>query len=252
MGVYKYDFVILGGGFTGLYLSYLLMQQGYEVAIVEKESSFGGLLRTIEYKGFKFDLGGHRLVFRDNKDLFNFLREIHIEDKVAKLEKKSKIFISNKFINYPPTLKDMFLFPPDHLKGILLDIFFRRYKFYKSNSFRDWLCFHYGETLYNMIFRDYSKKVWGLDCLHLPAHWLDRRVGKSKFINFLSGMPCIDSKDTKTHFYYPFEGIGMIISSLLTNIKGEVDIISGAKILGIFENNKGQLYKVDFMLNTGA
>ena len=244
----KYDFVILGGGFTGLYLSYLLMKQGYEVAILEKSTSPGGFLKTVKYKDYKFDLGGHRLVFKDDSDLFGFLKDIGLEDEILKLEKKSKIFIFDDLINYPPTLKDAFLFPKQQLKGIILDFLIKRYKFYKTDSLEDWLRFHYGETIYNLVFRDYSRKVWGMECSDLPAHWLDKRIGKFKIINFLLGISCINSKDTRRRFYYPGLGIGMIIDALLERIRSRVDVISGAEITEIFDDNR-KLNKIGFTLD---
>ena len=94
------DIVILGAGWSGLIAADILSRKGKRVVLLEKEAELGGLARTLKYKGFKFDIGGHGLFFRDSASIL-YLKENFGEAGLLRLRKKAKILFNNRYINYP-------------------------------------------------------------------------------------------------------------------------------------------------------
>ncbi|MCK4586581.1 MAG: FAD-dependent oxidoreductase, partial [Gammaproteobacteria bacterium] len=91
--------LVMGGGLAGLSTAHALTKAHYPVTVIEADKSVGGLARTIEHNGFRFDLGGHRFVTND-QELDTFVRSILNEDCLI-VPRSSKILLRNRYFDYP-------------------------------------------------------------------------------------------------------------------------------------------------------
>ena len=92
--------LIIGAGPAGLTAGYILSENGYKVEVIEENSKYvGGISRTEEYKGFRFDIGGHRFFSKSNE--INTLWKKILPNNFIVRNRKSRIFFNKKFFNYP-------------------------------------------------------------------------------------------------------------------------------------------------------
>ena len=98
---------MLGGGPCGLSAAWELSKYGYDITVIEKESKAGGLCITNEYKGYRFDLGGHRFISK-NKELVENVCRIMGDDLLAS-DRKSIILLKGNTFDYPLSARDIFL-----------------------------------------------------------------------------------------------------------------------------------------------
>ena len=97
---YDVDVAIIGAGPAGLTAGYLLSKQGLKVAIIEKDTRYvGGISRTVEHEGYRFDIGGHR-VFSKSQQVVDLWNEILPDDFIQR-PRMSRIYYEGKFYSYP-------------------------------------------------------------------------------------------------------------------------------------------------------
>lgn len=244
------DVLILGAGWSGLVAADLISKDKKQIVILEKEQNIGGLARTVNFKGFKFDLGGHRLCFKEKENI-NYLRGILGNGGFISLKRNSKIFFDNKYIDYPANLSSIFRIDKKYIINILFDMFRSRAKSKKDN-FEEWVRANYGECLYRIYFKDYTEKVWGQRCVNLSSDWADKRIGNNNLFSlfrniFVSGYKV---KDAAPFFNYPKQGMGYLVESLekrLTNCQIYRDVR-----LGKFCCKNSNLDSVSFVTDKGA
>ena len=218
--------VILGGGLTGLSAGYVLSSAGFRVRVFESGPTVGGLSRTVEDKGFRFDLGGHRFFTKDRR-INDFVREIMGEELIS-VPRTSKIFMKNKYFDYPlKPLNAMFGLGVPVTLRILADYGVEKAKGLinrpEAVSLEDWVVRRFGRTMFDIYFKGYSEKVWGIDCERISAEWVAQRIRglslakavKNAFFKFGGN----DVPSLVDRFMYPRLGIGRISDRL----KEEID-----------------------------
>ncbi|HEY9623207.1 MAG TPA: FAD-dependent oxidoreductase [Crinalium sp.] len=215
-------FVILGGGIAGLTTAYELLKRGHSVVVIEKGSEVGGLARTFERDGFRFDIGGHR--FHSNNPLVVQWLQNLLKTDLLVVPRISHIYLNDQFVDYPIQLpKALSIFSP--LKAAEMAISYLVAKFTERRrldiSFEDWVIRRYGKALYEVFFKPYTEKVWGIPCDQLSATWASQRIGIPSFWRMLK-QAIAPSKDTPataiSEFYYPRLGFGMICETLQQEI----------------------------------
>lgn len=218
---------ILGAGLTGLTLASILSGKGNRVVVFEKEKTVGGLARTLEFDGQLYDLGPHEFC-TNNQELVDILKGLLGEDFLV-CHKKAAQFFMKKFIDYP--VRPMhFLKQVDKL--LLFKIFAELVYFRFKNlvcetmdySFEHWVTNRFGATMYNLYFKPYTEKVWGLDPGLLdPRTASDRIAFNSVFdiihqtlLYYLFKKEQLESVHSplKSKFYYARGGIGRLIERL--------------------------------------
>ncbi len=217
--------LVLGGGLTGLSAAYMLAKAGFGVKVFESDSAVGGLSKTVVHGGFRFDLGGHRFFTRDRK-IDDFVRGL-MDGELVSVRRASKIYLRGKYFDYP-------LRPFNAIFGLGIPTTFRILSDYgtervkrfvsekESISLEDWVVKHFGRTMFNIYFREYSEKVWGIECSSISAEWVAQRIKglslggavKNAFFRF-SGRDLPTLADS---FYYPGLGIGRISERLAEEI----------------------------------
>lgn len=255
--VYKTaDTVILGAGLSGLAAAFKLSTEGARVICLERSLTAGGLARTINHNGFRFDLGGHRFK-TDNKAIECFVRQI-LNNDIRTVKRASKILLRGKYINYPlKPLNAIFSLGIVTASKILLDYTIERLRPHKEtahlNSLQDWVIHNFGKTLYDIYFKEYSEKVWGLNGSEIDMLWIKQRIqGLSLGAAIKNALlPKINSnfQTLTSHFLYPTLGIGQIVERLEEKIKnsnGKVTTKTQIKKI-MHQNNRvtGVLAKTD-------
>ncbi len=172
----KNEVLILGGGLTGLSAGYVLAEAGIPVSVFEADRAVGGISRTIEHLGYRFDLGGHRFFTKDPR-IDAFVKNL-MHGELINVPRKSSIFLRGKYFEYPlkplnaafdigipTTLRILGSYGIERVKRIFWDP--------ETASLEDWVISHFGRTMFDIYFKEYSEKVWGIDCGRISAEWVD-------------------------------------------------------------------------------
>ncbi|MXP10651.1 NAD(P)/FAD-dependent oxidoreductase [Pseudoblastomonas halimionae] len=236
---YDVDVAIVGAGPAGLTAGYLLTKQGLSVAIIEKDATYvGGISRTVEHEGYRFDIGGHRF-FSKSQAVVDLWNEILPDDFIER-PRMSRIYYEGKFYSYPlrafEALRNLGVW-----RSSLCMLSYLRYKLFpieKVRSFEDWTTNQFGRKLYSIFFKTYTEKVWGMPCDEMSADWAAQRIkGLSLWSAVVDGMKRSlglnkkpnDGMQAKTlleSFRYPRLGPGMMWDAARDKIvatgKGEV------------------------------
>jgi protoporphyrinogen oxidase len=223
MGQKTVDVAIIGAGPAGLTAAYLLTKKGYSVEVIEKDTRYvGGISRTVEIDGYRFDIGGHRF-FSKSKEVVDLWNEILPNDFIQR-PRMSRIYYEGKFYSYPLRAFEA-LFNLGIIRSTLCMASYVKAKAFpntKVRSFEDWTVNQFGHKLYSIFFKTYTEKVWGMPCDEMSADWAAQRIkGLSLGAAVLDGLKRSlglnkkpnDGMETKTlleTFRYPRLGPGMM------------------------------------------
>ncbi len=171
------DVAIIGAGPAGLTAAYLLGKAGYSVAVIEKDPVYvGGISRTVEHDGFRFDIGGHRF-FSRSKEVVDLWNELLPDDFIER-PRMSRIYYEGKFYSYPlrafEALANLGIW-----RSTLCMASYLRWKMRprrEVRSFEDWVVNQFGHKLYSIFFKTYTEKVWGMPCDTMSADWAAQRI----------------------------------------------------------------------------
>src|ERR1700761_4522021 len=172
-----YKSIIIGGGPAGLTAAYELSKQRQQVVVLEAGPDYvGGISRTVNYKGFHFDIGGHRF-FSKSREIEDLWTEIG-GDLMLERPRSSRIFYRGQFYNYPlkafEALSKLGLF-----ESICCMASFGRAKVRPTpdpKTFEEWVVNQFGERLFRIFFKTYTEKVWGMSCREISADWAAQRI----------------------------------------------------------------------------
>jgi protoporphyrinogen oxidase len=221
--------VIAGGGPAGLTAAYELTRKGFTCTVLESEKELvGGISRTDSYKGYRFDIGGHR--FFSKSDEVNALWNEILGDHFIKRPRLSRIYYNRKFFDYPLKPVDAFLkLGPVRSAAILLSYFKARLLPIKNEkSFEDWVVNRFGRKLFETFFKAYTEKVWGMPTSEISADWAAQRIKGLSLVNavtsvlFKSLRKPGQNKVIKTlidEFHYPKYGPGQMWESARDHIR---------------------------------
>lgn len=207
-----YPVAIVGAGPAGLTAAYELVKQGIAPVVLEKGDKVGGLARTETYKGYRFDIGGHR--FYTKVEAVQQLWQEVLGNDFIKVPRLSRIYYRGRFFNYPISAFNT-LFNLGIVESLLILFSYLQVRIQplpEEKTFEQWVINRFGDRLYRTFFKTYTEKVWGIPCSEIQADWAAQRIKglslKTAIINALFG-----SNDTKTlikEFDYPALGPGMM------------------------------------------
>lgn len=218
MGGNETSVVILGAGPAGLTAAYELSSQGIPCVVLERDAVVGGLSRTVDYKGFRFDIGGHRFYTKVSL-VEEIWREILSADLLA-CSRLSRIYYKSKFFRYPLEPLDAFrqLGWIETLRCGLSFALRRAFPQLPEEDFETWVTNRFGRRLFETFFKSYTEKVWGMDCREIGADWAAQRIqGLSLWSLVRDGLIPGARNEIKTlikKFQYPRLGPGMLWSRM--------------------------------------
>ncbi len=208
------DVVIIGAGPAGLTAAYELSKMGKQALIFEKSSLVGGIARTETYKGYGVDIGGHRF-FTKVPEVEAMWREV-LGDDFLRRARLSRIYYNRKFFYYPirffDALYKLGLIESLRIGGSYLWARLRPYP--QEENFEEWVSNRFGRRLYQIFFKTYTEKVWGLPCTEIKAEWAAQRIkGLSLTTAVKNALFKTENGSVKTlidAFDYPRRGPGML------------------------------------------
>ena len=169
--------VIVGAGPAGLTAAYELARKGQRVVVLESDPQYvGGISRTVEYHGYRFDIGGHRF-FSKSHEVEDLWTEILGSDMLER-PRSSKIYYRGQFYTYPlkPLEALSQLGAVESTRCILSFLKARMKPVHFPHSFEDWVVNEFGERLFRIFFKTYTEKVWGMSCKEISADWAAQRI----------------------------------------------------------------------------
>ncbi len=230
----EFSVAIIGAGPAGLTAAYLLGKAGVRVTVFEADPQYvGGISRTVKYNGFHFDIGGHRF-FSKSRQVEEFWTEILPNDMLDR-PRSSRIYYRSRMFSYPlkpfEALRKLGV-----LESILCVLSFLKIKLRPIRnpvSFQDWVTNQFGERLFNIFFKTYTEKVWGMSCREISADWAAQRIkGLSLYSAlknaFFSGRGRPKKEMIKTlidSFRYPRKGPGMMWEACAEKVKDQGGLI---------------------------
>ncbi len=204
--------MIIGAGPGGLTAAFELAKRKISSVIIEKDEVVGGIARTVNFKGYYFDIGGHRF-FTKIPRVMAMWQEILGKD-FLKRPRLSRIYYKKKFFYYPIRPFDVFkkLGPKESVLVILSFLISQIKKRPQEDSLEDYIINHFGQRLYQTFFKSYTEKVWGRPCSQIKAEWAAQRIKGLNFFSLLKtalfGNRGNKIKTLIEEFYYPRFGPG--------------------------------------------
>jgi protoporphyrinogen oxidase len=210
------EVVVVGAGPAGLTAAFQLHKHGVASTILEADEQVGGISRTAERDGWRFDIGGHRF-FTKVQPVEDLWHEILPDEDFLMRPRKSRIFYEGKYYDYPikatNALKN--LGPVEAVRCVGSYAWAQVRPPKDQTNYEGWLVARFGWRLYRTFFKTYTEKLWGVPVSEMPADWAAQRVkGLSlgnAIVNALT--PKRNQKDITSlieEFQYPKYGPGMM------------------------------------------
>lgn len=222
--------VIIGAGPAGLTTAYELCKAGLRPIVIERDRLVGGIARTEVYRGYRYDIGGHRFYtkVREVEELWHEVMPEHFQ----KRPRLSRIYYNRKFFYYPlklgNTLRNLGIW--ESARILLSYLRAQLSPTREEETFEQWVSNRFGQRLYQTFFKTYTEKVWGIPCTQIRAEWAAQRIkGLSLRTAVLSAL-FGNNQNTKTlieEFEYPTQGPGMMWEAFQQKIEtqgGEVQL----------------------------
>jgi protoporphyrinogen oxidase len=220
--------VVIGAGPAGLTVAYELTRFDRRPIVLEKRDKVGGLARTENYKGFCFDMGGHRF-FTKVEEVNKMWHEVLGEDFLRR-PRLSRIYFNGKFFDYP--LKPLnALVNLGVFQSVLIVLSYLRWHLFPyrcEDTFEQWVTNRFGKRLFLTFFKTYTEKIWGLSCSELKAEWAAQRIKDLSLKTALLSMFLKPKSTIKTlirEFSYPRLGPGMMWNAVKDEVERRAGVV---------------------------
>lgn len=263
------EVVVIGAGPAGLTAAYEFGRRGKKVRVFEADEVVGGISRTVERDGWRFDIGGHRF-FTKVAPVEAFWHEILPDEDFLMRPRMSRIFYGNKFYDYPlkatNALRNLGII--EAVRCVLSYLWVRIHKPKDTTTFEGWTAARFGWRLYRTFFKTYTEKVWGVPATDIQADWAAQRIknlslGKAIFNALLPRRNQKDIASLIEEFQYPKYGPGMMWErctelvrdqgstvALTTRVESITRGDQGARSVSVRDANGSQQYPCDHIIST--
>jgi protoporphyrinogen oxidase len=253
----KKKLVVVGAGISGISISKMLHNY-FDVTVLEKNNQIGGLIKCDRIDDVLFHrVGGH--VFNSNNiEVLNWFWANFKKDEEFLLAKRNaKILLNNKLIDYPIE-NHLYQLEEETIRLIVYELFELSQRIDKpvtSPDFENFLKLSFGNTLYDIYFGPYNKKIWNYDLNKIPINWLKDKLPMPNVLETIVNniLKKEDVKMVHSTFFYPINGGSQFIINRLAeglNIKCGLEV-NNIEIINdkIFLNNR--LHPTDYLVYCG-
>ena len=258
------EIFVIGAGPAGLTTAYCLTKETPSVLVIEKDPHYvGGISRTVRHGKFLFDIGGHRF-FSKAKEVVDLWHEILPDDFITR-RRLSRIYYGGKFYSYPlsafQALRNLGIFTS--AACMLSYTFAKAFPVASPRSFHDWVRNRFGERLFQIFFKTYTEKVWGMSCDEISADWAAQRIkGLDLRVAIMNALtrsfrrkPKAGDDVVKTlieTFQYPRKGPGMMWEAAAAKTKERGGrILMGRELTGLAYDDAQKLWRIEVATNDG-
>lgn len=262
--------VILGAGPSGLSVAWqLLNNEDFKVTILESEKEVGGLAKTLERDGIKFDIGPHR-ISPQLPDVLEKIKDL-LDKDLLKKENTHGVYFNGIIYNYPPNLSDFsnlsslktsMFFGASWIKARIIDILKDILHIKKKKSFENTLRRHFGNNFCNTVIFPMINKVWGTN--DLDPEFAKIRFKLPTFSRIIGKIFIKKPEINNSVFYYPVKGFSQIWDELAhkfknSNIRIELEVkiikinaqsLHGPYQIIYFQNNEKKTIPADIIVST--
>jgi protoporphyrinogen oxidase len=246
---------VIGAGPAGLTAAYLLTKAGVATTVIEADPVYvGGISRTVNYKDFLFDIGGHRF-FSKSKEVVDLWKEILPDDFIER-PRLSRIYYDGKHYSYPLKAFEALsnLGVVESAMCVMSYAYKKAFPNANPENFREWVSNQFGDRLFSIFFKTYTEKVWGMSCDDISADWAAQRIkgldlwsamanALRRSINMSPGAQQGDKviKTLIESFQYPRKGPGMMWDAAAAKVKAQGGAIHmGCKLKNMsWDENSG-------------
>jgi protoporphyrinogen oxidase len=222
-GTDHHPLVIVGAGPAGLAAAYEAVRRGMPPIVLEMDDKVGGLARTEDYDGYRFDIGGHRF-FTKVPEVQRIWQEM-LGEEFLLVPRLSRIYYRGRFFDYPLNLFNTLrnLGPVESLLILLSYLQAKVQRSGEEKTFEQWVTNRFGNRLYEMFFRTYTEKVWGIPCSELQADWAAQRIQGLSLRRVVTHAVFRGqaAKSLIREFHYPVLGPGMMWQRMQQAVEGQ-------------------------------
>jgi protoporphyrinogen oxidase len=247
--------VVVGAGPAGLAAGYELARAGRPVILLEREDGVGGIARTVERDGFRFDIGGHRF-FTDDREVRELWEGLLGPDLLVR-RRRSRILFHGKFFDYPLGARNAVagLGPVEGVRILASYLAARLRPIRPEETLTAWLVNRFGRRLFETFFRPYTEKVWGMRCEEIGAQWAAQRItGLSLHAAVLDVLRRGSGSERTlvTEFQYPRLGPGMLWDRMRARLEAAGGRVLLRTRLGEIRHEAGRIREVVAVGPSGA
>jgi protoporphyrinogen oxidase len=252
------DVFVIGAGPAGLTTAYCLTKETPSVIVIEKDPVYvGGISRTVRHGDYLFDVGGHRF-FSKAKEVVDLWHEILPDDFITR-PRLSRIYYGGKFYSYPlsafQALRNLGIFTS--AMCMLSYAYAKAFPVASPRSFHDWVRNQFGERLFQIFFKTYTEKVWGMSCNEISADWAAQRIkGLNLRVAVTNALQrsfrrrsSAGSSTVKTlieTFQYPRRGPGMMWEAAAAKVKERGGrILMGRELTELSYSSADKIWRIE-------
>jgi protoporphyrinogen oxidase len=237
----KPNVVIVGAGPAGLTAAYVLVTRfGIPSIVLESDSQVGGISRTVERDGWRFDIGGHRF-FTKVKEVEALWHEILEDEDFMLRPRMSRIYYEGKYYDYPlkasNALKNLGIW--EAFLCVMSYLWARVRPPKDQSTLEGWIVARFGWRLYKHFFKTYNEKLWGVPVNKLPADFAAQRIKNLSLFNAVVNalLPKRNQKDITSlieEFQYPKFGPGMMWERCRDLVEAQgCKVVMNTRVVGI-------------------
>ncbi|MBV7327920.1 NAD(P)/FAD-dependent oxidoreductase [Chloroflexi bacterium TSY] len=216
--------IVIGGGPAGLTAAHeLISKHNTHPIVFEKLDKVGGISRTENYKGYYFDMGGHRF-FTKSKEVNEFWHKV-LTNEFLRRPRLSRIYYNGRYFNYPikplNVLKGLGIFESTAI--IVSYIRWQLFPYKEEETFEQWVTNRFGKRLFLTFFKTYTEKVWGISTSELKGEWAAQRIKNLSLRSAITSMfinPQTKITTLIEEFDYPRRGPGMMWETVKEQVEG--------------------------------
>ena len=245
--------VVVGAGPAGLTAARELLEHGIRSTVIEADAQVGGISRTVERDGWRFDIGGHRFFTKVGR-VRDFWHSVRPPEDFLLRPRMSRIFYEGRFFDYPLRAANALrnLGPVEAARCIGSYGYVKVRPPGNQETFEGWVAARFGWRLYKSFFKTYTEKVWGVPATEMPADWAAQRIknlsmGRAVLNSLLpAGRGSTDVTSLIEEFEYPRLGPGMMWEACAAQVEsGGSEVLLGRRVVTVARGGPGLVVSCD-------